>query len=154
MHDLHLYDLATPCDELYDCVCKGAPEGSAARRGDLITAAIETAPLGNDAACLMHFEVWPLKLLLTAHMLGYFLLFFLAPPNAEMTSEELLMSIDAPSIRALNHKMIEVCARARVHPSYHPLPLTLLTTPCSIASPTRRSRASDRSSSTPSAAGR
>ena len=104
--DLNMHDLASPCAELYDCIAKGAPAGSAARTCPLITAAIEGSPLGNDSACLMRFDVWPIKLLFTAHLLAYFLLFFIQPIDPDTVNEDLLVAIDL-GMRSLNQKMME-----------------------------------------------
>jgi hypothetical protein len=83
---------------------KGSPDGSGARRGDLIAIAIDTAPLASDVATMIFIEVWPLKLLITAQILAFFLQFFMGPPDAAMALEETELSI-YPGIRALNNKI-------------------------------------------------
>lgn len=57
VHDLVLENLGTAHPEMRLCTHKGAPEGSAARAGDLISIAIDTAPLGSNAAAMLNFEV-------------------------------------------------------------------------------------------------
>ena len=70
VHDLVLYNLGTSNREVSLSTHKGSPDGSGARRGDLIAIAIDTAPLGSDVATMIFIEVWPLKLLFTAQILG------------------------------------------------------------------------------------
>ena len=118
-----MHDLATPCAELYTCIGKGAPAGSTARTSPLITAAIETSPLGTDSACLIRFEIWPFKLLFTAHLLAYFLLFFIQPINPDAVNEDVLLAINL-GIRGLNQKMMEAI-RNLVVQGLGRLPMTL-----------------------------
>ena len=59
INDLGLYNLATPHAEVCNSIGKGSAPGSAAHRGPLIALAIDTAPLGSDAAAMMRFEIWP-----------------------------------------------------------------------------------------------
>ena len=58
VRDLQLYDMATPCSQIHCCAARGTSAGGV----DLITAAIETAPLGSDLASVMNFEVAPLQI--------------------------------------------------------------------------------------------
>ena len=74
---------------------------------DLISIAIDTAPLGSDAATIMSFEVRPIKVLFTAQLLAYFLQFFLAPPDVEKAVEELEVSMSTAGHRANANKMMD-----------------------------------------------
>ena len=76
------------------------------RAMDLISIAIDTAPLGQEeeVATMMNFEIRPLKLLFTAQLLSMFLFFFMSPPDAAAAYEETQHAIEH-GIRALNNKI-------------------------------------------------
>ena len=80
---LELLDLATPYPELYNCMGRGAAGP------DLITAVIESAPLGLEEPLIMHFEiVSPFRVVFTGQILGYFLWWFMAPMDEFAANEE------------------------------------------------------------------
>ena len=108
VHDLVLYNLGTSNREVSLSTHKGSPDGSGARRGDLIAIAIDTAPLASDVATMIFIEVWPLKLLITAQILGTpiptrrnrnFATCPLSPPAAWLTSAWLLRGWRACYVR-------------------------------------------------------
>ena len=66
------------------CTGKASYRGTHARKADLITIAMDTAPLGSDVATMINVEVKPLKLLFTAQILAFFLRTLLPRPPIEL----------------------------------------------------------------------
>jgi hypothetical protein len=98
-----MFDMATPCRELHSCVAHGTlPDRP--KPANLITIAFESAPLGSEAAAVVNVEIGYLKLLFTAQLLAYFLLFFIKPPDYAAVGAEVQESIDG-LVRGLNQKM-------------------------------------------------
>ena len=103
VHLLEMFDMATPCRELHSCVAHGTlPDRP--KPANLITVAFESAPLGSEAAAVINIEIGYLKLLFTAQLLAYFLLFFIKPPDYAAVGAEVQEAIDG-LVRGINQKM-------------------------------------------------